>query len=97
VTTTAGIPGSNVRAALARAPFGRCYRDALEKKGERVTGTAKLHLSIDDTGRIVGASASFAALPGLGACFERAAMGLTIREVDTGDATADVSLSLVLP
>jgi serine/threonine-protein kinase len=98
VTTTAGIAGSNVRAALGRAPLTRCYRDALAKHGARVEGTVKLHLSIDDTGRVTGASASGAsALQGLGACLERGVTGLTVRDVDTGDAVADVSLSLVSP
>jgi hypothetical protein len=98
VATNAGIAGSNVRAALGRAPLTRCYRDALAKHGARVEGTVKLHLSIDDTGRVTGASASGAsALQGLGACLERGVTGLTVRDVDTGDAVADVSLSLVSP
>jgi serine/threonine-protein kinase len=98
IATTAGISGSNVRAAVARAPLTRCYRDALAKHGARVEGTVKLHLSIDDTGRVTAATASGASpLTGLGACFERGVTGLTIRDVDTGDAVADVSLTLVLP
>ena len=95
VSTTSGLPAAKVRSALNHAPFTRCYRDALRAGGAEAGGTVRLHLSIDDTGHVTSASASGTGfLPGAKACLESAARAVRVGDVDTGDATADVTLTL---
>jgi serine/threonine-protein kinase len=93
VSTTNGLTGSSVRAALGRANFTACYRSSLRAAGAPAGGSGSLHLSIDDTGRVISATASIAFLPGARSCIEGAARSLRVSNVDTGDATADVTLS----
>jgi serine/threonine-protein kinase len=95
VTTTSAIPGSSIRAALARVPIARCYRDSL-RAGAPTSGTATLRLRIDAAGYVTGAVLQGAAVtPPLKACVEKAATAIRIKDVDTGDATADVALTFV--
>ena len=95
VTTTSAIPGSNIRAALARAPLVRCYREALHAGG-LASATATLRLRIDIGGYVTGATLLGAGIPpALKACVEKAATALRVKDVDTGDATADVALSFI--
>jgi outer membrane biosynthesis protein TonB len=95
ITTTSAIPGSNIRAALGRVPLARCYRDAL-RAGGLASGTAALRLRIDSGGYVTGAALQGAAVtPALKTCIEKAATTIRIKDVDTGDATADVTLSFV--
>ncbi|HXU05603.1 MAG TPA: protein kinase, partial [Polyangia bacterium] len=94
ITSTSAIPGSNIRAALARVPLARCYRDAL-RAGGLASGTATLRLRIDSGGYVTGAALQGAAItPALKTCIEKAATTIRIKDVDTGEATADVTLSL---
>jgi predicted Ser/Thr protein kinase len=94
ISSTSAIPGSNIRAALSRAPIERCYRDALHAAGVAAGGTAVLHLKIDIAGYVTGTALEGAQfLPGVKACVEKAARGARIRDVDTGEANADVTLS----
>jgi hypothetical protein len=96
VSITSGIPGANVRAAVARLPLARCYREALRDRGSPAPGTATLQLSIDASGYVTSAvlrDAQF--LPALRGCIEQAARSLRVRDVDTGEATATVTLSFV--
>ncbi len=95
VSTTNGLTGSSVRAALGRANFTSCYQAALRAAGAPAGGSTNLHLSIDDTGHVVSATASMGFLPGARACVEGAARSIRISNVDTGDATADVALSFL--
>jgi hypothetical protein len=95
VSTTNGLTGSSVRAALGRANFTSCYQAALRAAGAPAGGSTNLHLSIDDTGHVVAATASMGFLPGARACVEGAARSIRVSNVDTGDATADVSLSFL--
>ncbi len=95
VTTTSAIPGSNIRAALGRVPLVRCYRDAL-RAGGLASGTATLRLRIDSGGYVTAAALQGAGVTSpLKTCIEKAATALRIKDVDTGDATADVTLSFV--
>jgi outer membrane biosynthesis protein TonB len=95
VTTTSAIPGSNVRAALARVPLARCYRDAL-RAGGIMSGVAMLHLRIDGNGYVTGAKLQGAGVtPALQGCIEKAATTARVKDVDTGDATADVTITFV--
>jgi serine/threonine-protein kinase len=95
VTTTSAIPGSNIRAAVGRIPLARCYRDAL-RAGGLASGTATLRLRIDIGGYVTGAALQGAGItPMLKGCIEKAATAIRIKDVDTGDATADVTLSFV--
>ena len=94
VTTTSGIPGSNIRLALGRIPMLRCYRDALQASGAVARGTARLHLEIDVTGHVVAADLQDAQfLPSMKGCLELAAKLIRVKDVDTGGATAIATLS----
>jgi len=95
ITTTSAIPGSSIRAALARVPLLRCYRDALRAGGMAST-TATLRLRIDSGGYVTGAALQGAGVtPALRGCIEKAATAIRIKDVDTGDATADITLGFV--
>ena len=95
VTTTSAIPGSSIRAALGRVPIARCYREALRAGGLAST-TATLRLRIDVGGYVTGATLQGNGIPpALKACVEKAATAIRVRDVDTGDATADVALSFI--
>jgi eukaryotic-like serine/threonine-protein kinase len=94
VTTTSGIPTSNIRLALGRTPMLRCYRDALQSRGAVASGTAQLHLEIDVTGHVVAADLQEAQfLPSMKGCLELAAKLIRVKDVDTGGATAIATLS----
>jgi serine/threonine protein kinase len=96
VSTASGIPGSNVRAAVNRLPLARCYRDALRGRGAPAPGTANLLLKMDASGYVTSAvleGADF--LPAMRGCIEQAARSLRVRDVDTGEASATVTLSFV--
>jgi hypothetical protein len=56
-----------------------------------------LHLRIDSAGYVTGASLQGAGVtPALKSCIEKAATtAVRIKDVDTGEATADVTLSFV--
>jgi hypothetical protein len=79
--------------ALAHAAITGCYRNALSA-GAHDEGNATLHLSLDDTGRVISASlsGSDALSKPLRTCIEAASRGLRVKGVDTGDASADVAL-----
>jgi hypothetical protein len=95
ITTTSAIPGSAIRAALARVPLVRCYREAL-RAGGLASATATLRLRIDSGGYVTGAALQGAGVtPALKGCLEKGATALRIKDVDTGDATADVTLGFV--
>ena len=95
VTTTSAIPGSNIRVALGRVPLVRCYRDAL-RAGGLASATATLRLRIDVSGYVTGATLQGAGItPALKACVEKAAAAIRVKDVDTGDATAEVALSFI--
>jgi len=95
ISATSAIPSANVRSALGRLPLVRCYRDAL-RAGGLASGTATLHLRIDGGGYVTGAALQGAGItPALKGCLEKAATGVRIKDVDTGEATADVTVSFV--
>jgi hypothetical protein len=94
VNTSSGIPGSNIRAAMNRLPLARCYRDALHAAGAPASGTATLHLKMDVSGYVTAADLADAGfLPGVRGCIEQAARSMRIKDVDTGEASAVVTLS----
>jgi serine/threonine protein kinase len=96
VTTTSAIPGSHIRAAVSRMPIVRCYRDALRASAAAASGKAMLHLRIDMDGYVTGAVLDGAAfLPSLKTCVEKVARTVRLRDVDTGEGTADVALTFV--
>ncbi len=98
ITSTSAIPSSNIRAALSRAPLVRCYRDALHATGVAATGTAVLHLKIDIAGYVTSTDLEGAQfLPGVKPCVEKATRGARVKDVDTGEATADITLTFACP
>jgi serine/threonine-protein kinase len=95
ITTNAGISGLKVRTAISHAPLTSCYRTALGKRGHAAPLQSTLKIDIDLSGHVVGASLSDDGnLPGLRACIETAARGITVRDVDTGDGSATITLTL---
>jgi serine/threonine-protein kinase len=87
VTSTSAVPGANIRAALGRLPLLRCYRTL-----GGPAATATLRLKIDEAGYVTAATLE-GDLPGeLRACVEKSARALRIKDVDTGDAAAAVTL-----
>jgi serine/threonine protein kinase len=98
ITSTSAIPSANIRAALSRSPLVRCYREALHAAGAAATGTAVLHLKIDIAGYVTSTELEGAQfLPGVKPCVEKATRGVRVKDVDTGDATADVTLTFACP
>jgi hypothetical protein len=96
VTTTNAVPAASIRAALARVPLARCYREALRAGSAAAGGTATLRLHVDMAGYVTDASLQDAQfLPGMKGCIEQAARVARVRDVDTGEGTADVTLSFV--
>ena len=94
ITTTAGISAAKVRAALGRAQFTACYRRALTGRTSAAPLVGSLRLAIDMTGRVVdSALTGDADLPGLRSCVQSEVRGMQIRDVDTGDGSATISLS----
>jgi len=97
VTTTNAIPASNIRAAIARIPILRCYREALRGHGAAASGTATLRLKIDVGGYVTAATLEDAAfLPALKGCIETAARTLRVKDVDTGEGSAVVTIRFVI-
>jgi serine/threonine protein kinase len=93
VTATNGLSSSSVRNAIAHAPFLKCYQTAVAASSGPLQGSGVLRLSITETGHIGGASLS-GSWPGpMKACIEGAARSVTVKNVDTGEATANVTLS----
>jgi serine/threonine-protein kinase len=94
VASTSAIPGANIRAALSRAPMVHCYREALRAAGSAAGGTAVLRLKIDVAGYVTAATLEGAQfLPEVKSCVERAVRSTRIKDVDTGEATADITLN----
>ncbi|MEO7097400.1 MAG: protein kinase [Polyangiales bacterium] len=92
IGTTNGVTQSQMRKALAPLPFLKCYRDALKIKGTAASGSATLSLFIDDTGHVTSATLKGADfLPGMRGCIEGAGRMAKV-DVDTGDASATVTL-----
>jgi len=92
-----GATSSAVQRALSRkaAAWTQCYRNALERRAERIEGSAVLHVVTDESGNVVGAHLNgFDQMPGVKNCIASASR-VKIDGVDTGDAWADVQLSFV--
>ena len=69
-------------------------REALRTFGSPVGGTAILHMKIDIAGYVTSTDLEGAQfLPGVKACVEKAARVARVRDVDTGEASADITLN----
>jgi len=95
VSTSNGLNTASVRNTVSHAvgAFTKCYRDALAAKNVPASGTGYLTLHISESGTITGASLSAGFIQGAKACIEGAARGLRVKDVDTGEASANVTLS----
>jgi hypothetical protein len=90
------VTAADVIAALSPSRFTRCYKTALAR-GPSVSGQGSLHLSIDSTGHIGGASfAGTAELASIGQCIADAALGGDVKHVEAGVTGADIDLSFQL-
>jgi hypothetical protein len=95
VSAVRGAVGSSVRRALAprAGAWAACFHDMLRRSGRAASGSGRLELRTDDTGRVVAASpAGFDGLPGVGQCVAESAY-VTFPDVDTGDASASVDIT----
>jgi hypothetical protein len=92
VTSTSAIPGSNIRAALARVPLRHCYQESLRGLRAAATTTATLQLRIDVSGYVTRATLEGELPAATKACIEKAARAARVRDVDTGEATAAITL-----
>ena len=71
-----------------------CYREALRAAGSAAGGTAVLRLKIDIAGYVTTATLEGAQfLPEVKTCVERAVRSARVKDVDTGEATADITLN----
>jgi hypothetical protein len=89
-----GATANAVQRALSRkaGAWTQCYRNGLERRAERIEGTAVLHVVTDESGNVVGAHVNgFDQMPGVKSCIASASH-VKIDGVDTGDAWADVQL-----
>ncbi len=73
----------------------QCYRNRLERRAERIEGTAVLHVVTDEAGNVITTQVNgFDQMPGVKSCIANASH-VKIDGVDTGDAWADVQLVFV--
>jgi len=95
VSTSNGLNSASVRNTVSHAvgAFTKCYRDALTAKNTPASGTGYLTLHISESGTITAASLSAGFISSAKACIEGAARGLRVKDVDTGEASANVTLS----
>jgi hypothetical protein len=91
VSSGSAVPAANIRAAVNRLPLLKCYQ-AAGRPGLEPT-TATLRLKIDEAGYVTAATLEGPELPAdLRACLEKSARALRIKDVDTGEASAAVTL-----
>jgi serine/threonine-protein kinase len=96
VGTGGGATPGAVQRALARAAasWTQCYKSALDRRRERIEGGGVLHLVTDESGNVITARVDgIEGMPGIKPCIANAAH-VRIEGVDTGDAWADVHLTL---
>jgi len=87
------LAAADVLAVLSTSRFNRCYRTGLAH-GASVGGQGTLHLTIDSTGHIGGASfAGTAELASIGQCIADAALGGDVKHVEPGVTGADIDIS----
>jgi hypothetical protein len=69
-----------------------CYRAQLATMTSPVAGVGTLHVETDQSGVVVRATANTPFAPAVGRCVAGAVSGVRFSGVDTGEASADVSL-----
>ena len=70
-----------------------CYRTALIANGAAAGGETSLFIALDDTGRVTSASLGGSTfLPAVRPCIEASVRNISIKDADTGEATAVVHL-----
>jgi serine/threonine-protein kinase len=92
--TGGGATVNDVRRSLTRASgaWNTCYQNALRTAGQRVEGSATLHIATDEEGNVIQATVTGFALSGAETCIAASAR-VRIAGVDTGSAWADVKLA----
>jgi hypothetical protein len=93
VTSGGAISAATIRAGLRHSALEACYRDALRARGTPAAGTGVLELRIDVNGAVRFANVSGVSfLPAMKGCLERAARSARFKDIDTGEASAVVTL-----
>lgn len=93
-STGGGATPAAVYRALSRkaGAWTQCYRNALERRVERIEGAAVLHVVTDETGNVLGARVNgFDRMPGVKNCIANTSH-VKIDGVEAADAWADVQL-----
>jgi len=86
--------GSVTRAVTeAASRINACYKSALPGLNGSLEGTDVLHVDTDGSGIITDARMSGPVRGSVAACVARAVQGHRVANVDTGNASADISLS----
>jgi serine/threonine protein kinase len=95
VTHHAAVSKASLRGALNQSALTRCYQDALRSgSAPDQPLTARLDLATGMGGHVVSASLDSSTLPSaLRQCIEQVARAGRLREADTGEAQASVTLS----
>jgi eukaryotic-like serine/threonine-protein kinase len=90
-----GVLKSAVSSALGRTTgsMTACYRAELANATSPESGRGSLHVETDDSGVVTSATARVPFSGSVARCVERAVIGVRFAGVDTGSASADVSLS----
>jgi hypothetical protein len=92
---TVGVTSASVSRTVAEASgaMTACYRAALPRLSGVIEGRGALHVETDGDGVVTEGRLQWGADAALARCFSRAVLGRRIANVDTGNASADVSLT----
>jgi len=89
-----GVLKSAVSSALGRATgaMTACYRADLARATSPESGGGSIHMETSDSGIVTSAAARVSFSSSVARCIERTVIGVRFSGVDTGSASADVSL-----
>jgi hypothetical protein len=92
---TVGVTSASVSRTVAEASgaMTACYRAALPRLAGVIEGRGTLHVETDGDGVVTEGRLQWGADAALARCFSRTVLGRRIANVDTGNASADVSLT----
>lgn len=91
-----GVRKRDVQNVMARATgaMTECYQAEIARTNRRDGGQGTIRIETDGSGRITKATASVPFSPQVARCIERTVSGMVVAGVDTGEAVANVLISL---
>jgi len=78
----------------ATGAMTECYQAEIARTNRRDGGQGTIRIETDGSGRIMKATASVPFSPQVARCIERTVSGMVVAGVDTGEAVANVLISL---